>query len=99
MKLKKLIKQSLKIKEGIMYGLNKMKSFLLEKKKPTVLSREDKEIITNRLSEMQRQIDDIKFMIESDDHYFDIIKQIEYSRRVLNAAEILLLESHSVPLQ
>ncbi|AKL96058.1 metal-sensitive transcriptional repressor [Clostridium aceticum] len=99
MKKKKVIAQLLKSKENIMNKLNKTLGFLIEEKKPTRLSLEDKEAIIDCLNKIKRQSNDIKSMVENDDDYYNIIKQIEYYRRGLNVAEVLLSKSHSVPLQ
>ena len=97
MKRIKNISLSLKVKEII--GLNKIINNLIKEKKPKRLSIVQKEAVLDGLSKVEVQIDEIKAMVESDDDYSSIIKKVEYSRRSLNAAEILLLERHSVPLQ
>ncbi|QNO15335.1 metal-sensing transcriptional repressor [Alkalicella caledoniensis] len=98
MKQEKFISLSSKAKYTFVNGLNELLSFLKDDN-PKILSSEEKEAIMDRLISINIQIDEIKSMVENDDDYSDIIKQIEYSRRALTATEMLLLESHSVPLQ
>lgn len=95
MKVKKNTRKSVIAKETTINFINELRRYLLEKRKPTVLSKEDKKVIINHLSKLQVQVDAIKAMVECDDDYNNVIKQIENSRRVLNSAETLLLESHS----